>query len=45
MKSELFNKGFFLRAWCIILATSSFMYADTDTAFMDASKAFSSEGA
>ncbi len=45
MKSGLFNKGFFLRVWCIILATSSFMYADTDAAFMDASKAFSSEGA
>lgn len=45
MKPELFNKGFLVRAWCGVLLTCSFLYADTDAAFIDASKAFLSEGA
>lgn len=45
MKSELFNKGFLLKAWCGALITCSFLYAETDTAFMEASKAFSNEAA
>lgn len=45
MKLELFNKGFLARGLCVILATASFMYADTDEAFIEASKAFLNEGA
>lgn len=44
MKLELFYKSFLARACCAILLASSLTYADTDESFMEATKAFSSEG-
>ncbi len=44
MKSKFLQKGFLAKALCVVLATGSFMYADTDEAFMRSSKAFFDEG-